>query len=303
MREGVLLLGGGGFLGSAVARQLVLSGRTVHVVGRRANLEWPHVSVHQGSLDDPDLLARLLPECGTVVHLASCSTPGSSARSPTNELENLVPTLRLLEVLSSGRQRCHLIYFSSGGTVYGNPLCLPVSEDAHPAPLSYHGAGKVAEEAFCSAFRAAGNAVTVLRPSNAYGPGQSLRRGFGLVRTLLEHARRGTTVEVWGDGDSVRDFVFVDDVAEACIRLVQIADDSEIYNVGSGVGYSISEVISAVELACGIVLRKTYRSARGSDVRSVVLDISRLKARTGWRPRVSLADGLRRTWSWLRQQP
>jgi UDP-glucose 4-epimerase len=151
--------------------------------------------------------------------------------------------------------------------------------------------------------RARGHAVTILRPSNAYGPGQASKSGFGLVRTVLEHARRGTEIEIWGDGESVRDFIHVGDVAEACARVVALPEDSGTYNLGSGKGHSVNEVLQIAENVCGRPLRKIYRPARTVDVRSVVLDISRLQTRLSWMPQVSLEEGIRGSWEWLSQQP
>lgn len=283
-REGVLLLGGGGFIGGALARQLQQEKLPVHIVVRH----------------DVDQLEQVLPQCSTVIHLASATTPGSAARQPSLELGNLALTFRLLDLLRAQPQT-HLIFFSSGGTVYGNPQRLPVTEDSPIAPLSNHGAGKAAQEAFCQALRAQGRAVTILRPSNAYGPGQTIKSGFGLVRTLLEHARLGTAMEIWGDGENVRDFIYIDDIVEATLRLIRQPQDCGTYNLGSGMGYSINQVKDVVEQVCGRTLSTTYRPARGMDVRSVVLDNSRLNARLGWQPGVGLADGLARTWEWLQQ--
>ncbi|OOG48391.1 NAD-dependent epimerase/dehydratase family protein [Polaromonas sp. A23] len=283
-RGGVLLLGGGGFIGSALATRLHQEKIPVHVVGRH----------------DGELLARLLPQCGTVVHLASGTTPGSSAVHPGLELANLALTLRLLELLQA-QPKTRLIFFSSGGTVYGNPAAVPVAEDSPLNPLSPHGAGKVAQEAFCHAFRARGHAVTILRLSNAYGPGQTMRHGFGLIRTMLETARLGTPLEIWGDGENVRDFIYIGDVVEASTRLIQLADDSGTYNLGSGIGYSVNQVKAIVEQVCGKALQTMYRPARGIDVRSVVLDSCCLNARLGWQPGVALVDGVAGTWAWLQR--
>lgn len=204
-REGVLLLGGAGFIGSALARRLEQEKIATHILGRH----------------DTERLENMLPQCGTVVHLASATTPGSSATHPGLELGNLALTLRLLELMQT-QPETHLIFFSSGGTVYGNPNRLPVTEDTPLAPLSNHGAGKVSQEAFCQAFRARGHAVTILRPSNAYGPGQTPKSGFGLIRTMLECIRVGTPLEIWGDGENIRDFIYIDDIIEACMRLIDL---------------------------------------------------------------------------------
>ena len=283
-RQAVLLLGGEGFIGSALAQALRQQGETVYVVGRN----------NRGNLED------WLPLCGTVLHLASGSTPGSSARNPGLEAANIALTLRLLELLQA-YPSVHLVYFSSGGTVYGNPAQIPVHEDSTIAPLSFYGAGKAAQEAFCQAARGRGLAVTIVRPSNAYGPGQSLRQGFGLVRTMLEHARQGTQPEIWGDGEAVRDYIFIDDLIQAVLGLVRLPHDSGTYNLGSGVGHSINQVRALVEQACGMALPASYRAARGQDVRSVVLDQSRLSLLLGWRPGVDLQTGIARCWAALQQ--
>jgi UDP-glucose 4-epimerase len=281
-REDVLLLGGTGFIGGALARRLEQEKKAVHILGRH----------------DGERLENVLPQCGTVIHLASATTPGSSAAHPTLELSNLALTLRLLELMQS-QPETHLIFFSSGGTVYGNPLQLPVVEDSPIVPLSNHGAGKAAQEVFCQAFRARGHAVTILRPSNAYGPGQAIRRNFGLVRTMLECVRADTTLEIWGDGENIRDFIYIDDVVEASMRLINLPQESGTYNLGSSIGYSINQVRHIVEDISGRELRTICRPARGIDVRNVVLDNSRLNARLDWQPAVTLRDGVALTWEWL----
>jgi UDP-glucose 4-epimerase len=282
--DSVLLLGGTGFIGSALAKRLKQEKTSAHVLGRL----------------DVERLEHVLPQCSTVLHLASATTPGSSASQPDMELGNLALTLRLLDLLKRQPQT-HLIFFSSGGTIYGNAERMPITEDFPIAPLSNHGAGKASQEAFCRAARAQGHAVTILRPSNAYGPGQTLKSGFGLVRTILEHARVGSPLEIWGDGENVRDFIYIDDIVEACTRFINLPEDSGTYNLGTGTGFSINHVRRIVESASGEQVQTIYRPARAVDVRSVVLDVSRIKARLGWQPGVGLADGMARTWEWLHQ--
>jgi UDP-glucose 4-epimerase len=282
-RESVLLLGGTGFIGSALASRLSREKKSFHVIGR----------------NDTERLEEVLPLCGTVVHLACATTPTSSASHPDLERDNIGLTSRLLALLQQ-QPNTHLIFFSSGGTVYGDPRHLPVAEDSPFVPLSNHGASKASQEASCEAERAQGRAITILRPSNAYGPGQGLKSGFGLVRTMLEHARAGTALEIWGDGENIRDFIYIDDIVEACMRFIGLPGDSGTYNLGTGIGFSINEVMRQVQAATGEPLKAIYRPARGIDVRGVVLDTRRLRARLGWAPDVALADGLARTWKWLK---
>jgi UDP-glucose 4-epimerase len=281
---GALLLGGTGFIGGALATRLQQDEISTHILG--------HHDVGQ--------LEHVLPQCRTVIHLACATTPGSSAIHPALELDNLALTLRLLQLLQT-QPETHLIFFSSGGTIYGNPERLPVTEDSPIAPLSNHGAGKAAQEAFCQAHRARRHSVTILRPANAYGPRQTIKSGFGLIRTMLECVRLGRPLEVWGDGENVRDFIYIDDIVEATTRFIKLPQDSGTYNLGSGKGYSINQVKGLVEALCGKELRTIYKPARGIDVRSVVLDNTRLTARLSWQPAVELKDGIARTREWLQQ--
>lgn len=298
-QDGVLILGGG-FIGIALAKRLAADGRQVHVISRHAQPgNTGSFEIHVGDLGDPTLLEKLSQQCSTVVHLASATIPGSSARNPTRELDNLTPTLRLLEAMQYW-DNAHLIFMSSGGTVYGNPAANPVSENAPLVPLSYHGAGKVALEGFLHAFRATGHPVTILRASNTYGPGQNMRTGFGLVRTLLEHARSGEPIDIWGGGNNVRDFVYIDDVVEVCKRFTDMPQNSDTYNLGSGVGYNVKQVLRIIEEVTGTQLKTNLRPARRMDVQAVVLDISKLDARLEWRPQVELKEGVARTWAWLK---
>ena len=150
-RQDVLLLGGTGFIGSAIAKRLRQDAITVHVLGRR----------------DGERLEQVLWQCSTVFHLASTTTPASSAVNPALESLNLALTERLVGFLREQPQT-HLIFFSSGGTVYGDPTQLPVVEDASIAPMSTYGAGKVAQENILLNIRSLGYPITIFRPSNLY---------------------------------------------------------------------------------------------------------------------------------------
>lgn len=309
MQRETLLIGGTGFVGQALAPRLAGAGHRVHLVARRPvslGLDGGAV-LHTSPLDNAKLLHTLLPTCRTVYYLASDSTPGTSASEPMWESElNLGPALRFLDILQKYDQ-VHLVFISSGGTVYGNPRSLPVGEDQPLSPLSYHGAGKIAMEAFLQAYcRQFGRSVTILRPSNFYGPGQPYRKGFGIVRGILEHLRRDRPVEIWGDGENVRDFLYVEDFVDACLRLQEkepMKGAVEIFNVGYGRGHSINGLCGLVESVTGRRIRREYRSGRPIDVRSIVLDYSRLHRATGWAPATDLETGLARTWEWLKTIP
>ncbi len=302
--DGILIIGGTGFLGTALRQRLSRSGRPVHVLARHADQSAEkNVSMHRGSIDDASLLRKILPLCGTVIHAASTTTPGTSAQQPSMEaMQNILPTLRFLELLREFEVR-HLIFFSSGGTFYGTPASTPVSESQPFSPQSYYGAGKVAIEAFLQAYQSQGGngGVTILRPSNVYGIGQPYRPGFGIIRTMLEHVKRGSTLEIWGDGENTRDFIYVDDLVEVCVKLTQGQTQSGSYNLGYGRGHTINQVLRAIESVCRVELKVNYMPARQLDVKAIVLDTGRLEQLLSWKPQIQLEQGLELTWNWLKQ--
>ena len=172
-----------------------------------------------------------------------------------------------------------------------------------PAPISYHGAGKAAIEAFLHAYSCrSGSAVTVLRPSNLYGPGQPYRKGFGIIRTILEHISRGMPIEIWGDGEIVRDFIYIEDFIKICMKVVECHCNErtmEIFNVGSGAGHTINQICDIVESIAGRNLERIYCAERNVDVRSVVLDRTKIMQRYGWHAETKIGEGIQSTWEWL----
>lgn len=290
----VLLVGGTGFIGRALALRLLAEGRDVHVLARRPAGNLPDgIVTHAGDQSDAAVVQPLLERCSTVVHLAGATIPADTVWQPVSEAESgLLPALRFLECAQSfPDMRCLLV--SSGGALYGNADF--ASENSALVPSSYHGAGKLALESFFGVLgqRHPGR-LSILRPANVYGPGQALRPGFGVIRTLLERARDGGKVVVYGDGSAVRDYLFIEDMVAAC--LAALAGSAGTYNVGAGVGVSLLTLIDVVEQVTGRQLDLEFRPARASDVGRIVLDIGKARASLGWSPYVALNDGVMRTW-------
>jgi UDP-glucose 4-epimerase len=300
-----MLVVGAGFLGTALARQLVAGGHRVHLLSRRAQIpQTTGIQYHRGSLDDHNLVRDLLRSCQTIYHTASTTTPGSSARDPVIEgTDNILPTLKWLHNLQANPD-VHLVYLSSGGCLYGNLDRKPINEQQCPQPVSYHGAGKLAIETFLRAYVASqpeSASVTILRPSNLYGIGQSLRTGFGLVRTVLDRLHSNQPIEIWGDGEMVRDYLYIDDLVDACLAVDRQSGGSRyrVYNVGTGTGCSVNQLVALAERVSGCKADMYRQPSRSVDVQHVILDSTALRQDTGWSPVISLEDGLRRTWQWL----
>lgn len=304
-RQRILVIGGGGYLGARLAVRLKAEAHDVEILVRDHRKPTPTgVPVHTGGLGNVSLLRRILPSFDTVFHVASGTTPGVSGRDPSLEAElNIFPTLRFLEALQSQSQ-AHLVFISSGGTVYGNPQANPVGEDALLNPLSFYGAGKAALEMFLTAHaRTHGNRLTILRPSNLYGPGQPNYHGFGVIRTMLQHLLDDTVMQIWGDGQAIRDFIYIDDLVNACIKSMHDPVPIGIYNVGSGTGFSIKQLVDIVSNIGRKELKVEYRQGRRIDVHAIVLDSTHLRTAVGWEPIVPIETGIHHALEWLRTEP
>lgn len=303
-RQCIVLLGGSGFMGRALASRLHASGDEVHVVARGTVIDAIEgLAVHGGGMENVEHLRPVLARADAVVHMASATTPGLSRHAPVLEASgNIAPTLAILHELQQ-HPSARLVYLSSGGTVYGNPGRLSAKEATPTHPLSYYAAGKIALETFLRSFaHLAGNPVVILRPSNIYGPRQPMYQGFGVIRTMLQHLADGTTMEIWGDGSVVRDFIHVDDMVSAIEHVLRDSDASGTFNVGSGTGHSLNDIRALAESASGRALKVAYLPSRNIDVERIVLDSGALQTHFGWRPKVELPDGIRQTWNWLCNQ-
>lgn len=302
MNQSVLILGGGGFIGSALSLALAKAGNKVTAFSRTARgQEHQNIRNVTGAFCEPADFEPWLADCQSVVQLASSSTPGSSAGRPLYELEgNLRVTLALLEALQSHPDR-NLLFCSSGGALYGNDEITPATERSKIHPHSYHGAGKAAAEHFISSWTMQfAAAATILRPSNVYGPGQAARKGFGIIPTAFNKIINDEPLEIWGDGSAVRDYLYVDDFIQLCLAIIDrpMAGGTVTLNAGSGIGTRLGELLSQIESVTGKKLRKIQKDKRHVDISRIVVDPGKAREIYGWEPRTPLTDGLKNTWNW-----
>lgn len=300
-----LVIGGNGFIGSGLVDRLRAMRYQTRVLDRsppRGDVDWLGVDYVVGSLLDSHMLPSLLDGIDIVFHLASSTVPSTSNLDPVADVQsNLVGTLNLcLAMIDAGQRR--LVYFSSGGTVYGDPQKLPVPE-THPLhPISSYGVIKVAIENYLLMYDRLGSLdPLILRPSNPYGPRQSSAGVQGVIAAFLGKARLGEGVSIWGDGEVIRDYLYIDDLI-AFATTAGASKRTGVVNVGSGQGYTLNQIVSLVRDATGARLPVEYAPKRGYDVAEVVLDISRAKAEFGWRPLVNLFEGIQTTWQAIKRQ-
>ena len=293
-----VVTGGAGFIGSHTVDALLARGDEVHVVdnlatGRRENLDAAAV-LHEHDIREPldDLFAELQPE--VVVHLAAQADVGTSVEHPRLDLEvNVLGTLNVLE--AARPHGAQLVFSSTGGAIYGE--CeRPAREDDAREPVSPYGTSKLAAEEYLATWnRLHGTRHVALRFANVYGPRQLAKLEGGVVAIFSDRLRAGETVTIYGDGKQTRDYVYVGDVVAAVLAAIGVAGGT--FNVGTGTETSVVELFDAMSRVAGVDARAEHAPARPGEARRSVLDASHAERELGWRPRFSLEEGLRATWS------
>lgn len=287
MHQNILFIGGAGFIGSNIIQEL-LDQRdnkwSVHIIeppfANISRLEGLDIQIHKGSLSDFDFVKNIIESKGitTIIHLVSTMVPGSSYEDYKLEFENVIfPTVRLMQLCS--QKNIKFIYFSSGGTVYGDrKTMIPFSESDPKEPISYYGLSKLTiEESILFEHRTSGLQYLILRPSNPYGNGQHLYGPQGLIAVSLGRILSNQTITVWGDGASIRDYIYIDDLRRIFCMLLEKNVLNETINIGSGVGTSINEIIATLKEIVDEEVKVEYVASRKSDVSNMILDISKLK--------------------------
>jgi UDP-glucose 4-epimerase len=296
-------LGGTGFIGSHVVDRLLAEGHSVRVLDRHPEAfrpALPGVDYRYGSFDHRPDLAEALEGMELVFHLVSTTHPKSSADDPLFDAQsNLLPSLVLFQECVAKKVR-RVLYVSSGGAVYGQPDVLPAAEDAPQRPFSPYGATKLAVEAYLGVFRHEhGLESVVVRPSNAYGPRQSPQAKQGAIPVFQGRLQRGEAIDVWGDGSIVRDYVYVEDLAAGLVAAGLKGADGGVYNLGSGEGLSLIQVLQHIEAVTGRKPQLNFRGARRFDIPRIWLDVARAKRELGWVAQTKLDEGIRKTWDFV----
>jgi UDP-glucose 4-epimerase len=197
-----------------------------------------------------------------------------------------------------------VIVTSSGGTVYGHAQMLPIPEDHPLLPIVPYGIAKSAIERYCAFYREQFDLDTrILRVANPYGPGQRVESGQGFIGTVYTRMLRGRSIELFGDGHTLRDFVYVGDVANAFVHVLHHSGPERVFNVGSGEGTQLRDLLATIEDVTGRTIPTTFAPARSFDVTANVLDITRARQHLGWHPNVPLRTGLEWTWDAFRAHP
>ncbi len=299
------VIGGAGFIGSHLVRALLETGRDVRVVGRREreliNLP-PNVKYFQADIGDTDYISKSLKDVDEIVDLAYSSVPKTSFESPLLDIiDNLPGSVALFETASKLPIR-KMIFVSSGGTVYGEPQNLPITENHSTNPISPYGISKLALEKYAQMYcRTRSLPVINVRPANPFGEGQRPFVGQGFVATSIASLQMGKEIKIFGRHGTIRDYIYVGDLAKALIAALDYGVPGECYNIGSSVGRSNIQVIEQLSIFAkrdNISPCVTHIPSRSFDVSSNVLSTEKLYSISGWRPETDFTVGIERTWNW-----
>lgn len=304
-----ILFGGGGFIGSAVTDRLLSDGHSLRIFERPGILPYRHFQSSEnvewvtGDFQNVNDVSDALDGSEIVIHLVSTTLPKNSNDDLIFDVQsNLVASLQMLNAMVTKKVH-RIIFISSGGTVYGMPLKLPITE-LHPTnPTVSYGITKLGIEKYLLLYRQLHDIQpTILRVANPFGERQRIATDQGAASVFLQRALQREPIDIWGDGTVTRDYIYVHDVADAFAKAIQYKGNEYLFNISSGVGTSINELINNIEELMGYSIVRRYYPARAFDVKVNVLDNSLAKKELSWSPQVSLRDGLINTARWIEKQ-
>lgn len=303
----ILVTGGAGFIASHLVDMLITAGHTVSIVdnlstGRKSNLN-PKATFYEVDIRDAEGLRRVFeaerPE--VIDHHAAQMDVRRSVVDPIYDANvNVMGGLNLLNLAIEYKTR-KFIHISSGGTVYGEPVYLPADEKHPIQPECPYGITKYAMEMYLNVYKHIHNIdYSVVRYPNVYGPRQDPFGEAGVIAIFTKRMMKNEPVTIFGDGEQLRDYVFVTDCARANLMLLE-KGSGEAFNLGSSAGTSVNTLFRELKAITGYQQDAVYAPPRAGEIYKTYLDASKAGAVLGWKPTVSLTEGLTRTVDFFRQ--
>lgn len=305
MKESILI-GGAGFIGTHLAIALLNSGRAVTVIDREESLilrNFKKINFVTADFSNLDLIDKYIQKDVEVIHLAYSTSPNTSFDNPLLDLnQNLSPVLNLLDKICE--RNASFIFLSSGGAVYGEAKHIPIKENHPTHPISPYGVTKLTIENYAHLYCVTkGLRYFCIRPANPYGIGQFPFRGQGFISTSIASLLTGKALSIYGASGTVRDYIYIDDLVEGIIKVLNSRKSNQTYNVGCGVGLTNMDIINAIIKLLALDPKSAniqYFPARPFDVGQNILDTTKLRHETGWTAKVDLSSGLKIVIPWIR---
>ena len=300
-----VVVGANGFLGSHLVDQLVRAGHEVAAIDRfrqgRHQFEEKPSAIIATSLEDTAVIEKAFRGAEAVIDLLGASNPLMSVADPDFDRRETLPRQRLLTSVAEATGVGHYYFSSTGGAIYGDSPKERNHEEDVPHPLTAYGLAKLEMERHLDDLRRRGSlASTVWRFANPYGPRQDPLKKQGLIAVALHHHLRGTPLPVMGGGVMVRDYLYVDDAISRAAAFLGRHTAHHTYNIGSGVGRSVTEVLAVISEVVGEPLETVDVPLPPGFVARSVVDTTRFDEEFGHREDTPFVEGVRKTWEYLR---
>jgi UDP-glucose 4-epimerase len=296
----ILLLGGNGFIGKNIIENYLKEDCKLVLLHLKNDFVDLHlkantkISVIEGEIRNLHLIQDIIirHEINVVIHLVSTLIPSSSVEDYYYDLENvIIPTYRLLDYIS--KTNVKFVFFSSGGTIYGRSK-FKVKEEHRLAPINYYGLSKLLIEDYLRLQSRSSNLrYLILRPSNVYGKFQRLEAAQGFIAVAIGKVLADKPVEIWGDGKAIRDYIYVQDVAEIVLKIIKSGFINETLNIGSGIGTNLLEILEIIQKYFDKEIIKIFKDKRPVDLDKMILDNEKLLSVITFEP-VEVERGIQR---------
>jgi UDP-glucose 4-epimerase len=301
-----LVLGANGFIGSHLVDALIHAGHEVRAFDRFGKnqprfLSSEQIETFRGDFLNRDDLERAVNGMDYVFHFISTTTPATAENDPLIDIDtNVRMSIHLFEECAKQGVK-KVIFASTGGAIYGSTSGEPISETIMPQPISPYAIGKLTIEHYLHYFNKKFNLDSlVFRISNPYGERHALNAKQGVINIFLERIARGEEITILGDGSMIRDYIYVTDVAKMIATSFETAD-KELYNLGSGHGRSLTELIDVMQTIVNEPIKITHKDNPPTFINKIVLNTERFQSEFQMPPTVDLEEGIRRTWEYVRQ--
>lgn len=300
-----LVLGANGFIGSHLVDKLYEEGHSVRCFGRYKskdaifnNNDSSNIEIFRGDFLSTESLENALENIDYVFHFISTTNPLTAENDPVFDLEtNTKMSVELLKLCSMKNVK-KVIFASTGGAVYGEVNSdRSIGEDICPKPISPYAISKLSVENYLRYFNQKyGLKYNILRISNPYGPRQNTLSGQGVISIFLEKIKINEPITVFGDGSMIRDYIYISDLVDMISSIFEKDSNETLYNVGSGTGYSINQIIESIESVTGIKAQIMHKDAPSTFISKVVLDTDKFTTEFGIKPKIDLEQGIKLTW-------
>ena len=307
-KKSCIIYGGGGFIGSHISEELLNDGYEVSVFDklyfdkRNISAFRNRVNVIEGDFYNEKDIKKSLKDQDIVFHLVSSTLPENSNLNPAYDVEtNLIATIKMLD-------RCReykvskVIFISSGGTVYGIPEKIPTPETFCGKPICSYGIVKKTIEDYLFMYnRLYGLDYNVFRLANPYGERQNPFVAQGVIPVFLMKILKKETIDIWGDGSVTRDYIYIKDAVDCLLKSLKVSSREKLFNLGSGRGYSLNEIIEIMKAVTGMKPKVKYQHGRDVDVPVNILNSSLAKKTFNWKPKTEIEKGIYKTFYYLKE--